>query len=58
LIAVLERGGHVGVGDLELFVVEGVEDAFVVLEGLDGFGNAPVFVDDEAIATVSALTEW
>ena len=42
----MKGGGHVGVSNLELFVVEGIEDAFVVLEGLNGLGDTSVFVHD------------
>jgi len=42
----MKGGGHVGVSNLELFVVEGIEDAFVVLERLNGLGDTSVFVND------------
>jgi hypothetical protein len=51
----VECGGHVRVRYSEVLVIEGVEDAFVVLEDLVSLGDASVFVYDEAVTTVCPL---
>ena len=54
-VAFSERGGCICVVDGEFFVVEGVQDSFVVAESFVGLWNTAIFVDDETGAAVGAF---
>ena len=58
MIAILERGGHVGVIDGEFLVVEGVENALIVVEDFGSLRDASVLVYDQAVQAVGSLSSW
>jgi hypothetical protein len=55
LVAIWQRGRHVGVVNCDFLAVKGVEDGFVVCESFVSLGNTAILVDNQAGATIRAF---